>query len=127
MRVIAETMERTIETPTGVMAGLAAPSQGTAELSTWRVRMTHGSNSPVHIIDREQVWMPLRGAFEFTVDGETAVVGEGEALAVPGGATRQFRVGGGGASEAEAIVCMAAGGQATVLGSDVWQPVPWAL
>jgi quercetin dioxygenase-like cupin family protein len=127
MRVITETTERTIETPTAVMAGLAAPSQGTAELSTWRVRMTSGSNSPVHIIDREQVWMPLRGAFEFTVDGETAVVGAGEALAVPSGATRQFRVVDAGTSEAEAIVCMAAGGQATVTGSDARQPLPWAL
>jgi quercetin dioxygenase-like cupin family protein len=127
MRVITETTERTIETPTGVMAGLAAPSQGSAELSTWRVRMTPGSNSPVHIIDREQVWMPLRGAFEFTVDGETAVVGAGEALAVPGGATRQFRAGGTGTPHAEAIVCMAAGGQATVPGSDARQPLPWAL
>jgi quercetin dioxygenase-like cupin family protein len=126
MRVITETTERTIETPTAVMAGLAAPSQGTAELSTWRVRMTSGRDSPVHVIDREQVWMPLRGAFEFTVDGETAVVGAGEALAVPGGATRQFRVGGGPA-EAEAIVCMAAGGQAAVHGSDARQPLPWAV
>ncbi|MGH3296763.1 MAG: hypothetical protein ACRDP7_33720 [Trebonia sp.] len=50
-----------------------------------------------------------------------------EALAVPSGATRQFRVAGAGASEAEAIVCMAAGGQATVLGSDAWQSLPWAL
>ena len=83
MRVITETTERTIETSTAVMAGLAAPSQGTAELSTWRVRMATGRNSPVHIIDREQVWMPLRGTFEFTVDGETAQVGAGEALAVP--------------------------------------------
>jgi quercetin dioxygenase-like cupin family protein len=127
MRVITETTERTIETPTAVMAGLAAPSQGTAELSTWRVRMTPGSDSPVHVIDREQVWMPLRGAFEFTIDGETAVVGAGEALAVPSGATRQFRVGGAGAPEAEAIVCMAAVGQAMVVGSGAWQSVPWAL
>jgi quercetin dioxygenase-like cupin family protein len=127
MRVITETTERTIETPTGVMAGLAAPSQGSAELSTWRVRMTPGSNSPVHIIDREQVWMPLRGTFEFTVDGETALVGTGEALAVPSGTTRQFRVGGAGTSEAEAIVCMAVGGQATVPGSDARQSLPWAL
>jgi quercetin dioxygenase-like cupin family protein len=127
MRVITETTERTIETSTAVMAGLAAPSQGTSELSTWRVRMTPGSNSPVHVIDREQVWMPLRGAFEFTVDGETAVVGAGEALAVRGGATRQFRVGGAGTSEAEAIVCMAVGGQATLPGSDARQPLPWAL
>jgi quercetin dioxygenase-like cupin family protein len=127
MRVITETTERTIETSTAVMAGLAAPSQGTAELSTWRVRMTPGSNSPVHVIDREQVWMPLRGTFEFTVDGETALVGAGEALAVPSGATRQFRVGGAGTLEAEAIVCMAAGGQATRPGSDARQPLPWAL
>jgi quercetin dioxygenase-like cupin family protein len=127
MRVITETAERTIETSTAVMAGLAAPSQGTAELSTWRVRMTSGRNSPVHIIDREQVWMPLRGAFEFTVDGETAVVGAGEALAVPSGAIRQFRVGGAGTSEAEALVCMAAGGQATVVGSDARQSLPWAV
>jgi quercetin dioxygenase-like cupin family protein len=127
MRVITETPERTIATPTGVMTGLAAPSQGTAELSTWRVRMTPGSNSPVHIIDREQVWMPVRGTFEFTVDGETAVVGTGEALAVPSGATRQFRAGGAGTSEAEAIVCMAAGGQATVPGSDARQSLPWAV
>ena len=127
MRVITETTERTIKTPTAVMAGLAAPSQGTAELSTWRVRMTPGSNSPVHIIDREQVWMPLRGTFEFTVDGETAVVGAGEALAVPSGATRQFRVDDGVTSEAEAIVCMAADGQATVPGSDTRQSLPWAL
>ena len=127
MRVITETTERTIETSTAVMAGLAAPSQGTSELSTWRVRMIPGSNSPVHVIDREQVWMPLRGAFEFTIDGETAVVGAGESLAVPSGATRQFRVGGAGTSEAEAIVCMAVGGQATVSGSDTRQPLPWAL
>jgi mannose-6-phosphate isomerase-like protein (cupin superfamily) len=89
--------------------------------------MAPGRNSPVHVIDREQVWMPLRGTFEFTVDGETAVVGAGEALAVPSGATRQFRVGGAGTSEAEAIVCMAAGGQAAVAGSDARQPLPWAL
>ena len=109
------------------MAGLAAPSQGTTELSTWRVRMTPGSDSPVHVIDREQVWMPLRGTFEFTIGGETAVVGSGEALAVPSGATRQFRAGGAGTSEAEAIGCMAAGGQATLPGSDARQPLPWAL
>ena len=127
MRVVTETTERTIQTPTGVMTGLAAPSQGSAELSTWRVRMTPGGNSPVHVIDREQVWMPLRGAFEFTVDGETAVVGAGQALTVPSGATRQFRVSGTGTQQAEAIVCMAAGGQATVPGSDARQPLPWAL
>lgn len=124
MQVIAETEERTITTPTAVMVGLAAPSQGSTELSTWRIRMNPDSDSPVHIIDREQVWMPVNGTFEFTVDGETVKVGAGKALVVPGGSTRQFRVSW---EAAEAIVCMPAGGQAGVPGSDAKQPLPWAL
>lgn len=124
MRVITETEERTIRTKTAVMSGLAAPSQGGSELSTWRVLMSPGGESPVHAIDREQVWMPLSGTFEFTVDGEAVSVGAGEAVAIPGGVTRQFRAG---ANAAEAIVCMAAGGQASVPGSEARQPLPWAL
>lgn len=124
MRVVTETEERTIKTPAAVMAGLAAPSQGSGELSIWRVRMTPESDSPVHIIDREQVWMPLSGTFQFTVNGEVVMVGAGEALAVPGGATRQFRAG---AEGTEAIACMVAGGKAGVPGSDAKQSLPWAL
>lgn len=124
MRVITETEDRTITTPAAVMVGLAAPSQGSAEISTWRVQMKAGGTSPVHVIDREQIWMPVSGTFEFTVDGETAQVGESEALIVPGGSTREFRVG---TEAAVAIVCMPAGGQASISGSDAKQPVPWAL
>lgn len=124
MRVVTETEERTIKTPAAVMAGLAAPSQGSTELSTWRIRMTPDGESPVHVIDREQVWMPLSGTFEFTIDGEVAKVGPGEALAIPADATRQFHAG---AEAAEAVVCMKAGGQAGVPGSEAKQPLPWAL
>ncbi|MBO0831499.1 MAG: cupin domain-containing protein [Actinobacteria bacterium] len=124
MRVITETEDRTITTPVAVMAGLAAPSQGSSEISTWRVRMNADSTSPVHVIDREQIWMPVSGTFEFSVDGETVKVGDGEAIIVPGGSTREFRVG---PEAAAAIVCMPAGGQVAVPGSDAKQPIPWAL
>ena len=124
MKVISETEERTVTTPAAVMAGLAAPSQGSAELSSWRIRMKAGIDSPVHVIDREQVWMPVSGAFEFIVDGETATVATGQAVVLPAGATRQFRVT---ADSAEAIVCMPVDGQASVPGGDVKQALPWAL
>jgi mannose-6-phosphate isomerase-like protein (cupin superfamily) len=124
MHVITQTEERTITTPAAVMVGLAAPSQGSSELSTWLIRMTPDGASPVHLIDREQVWMPLSGTFEFTVDDETVKVGAGEALVVSAGSVRQFRTG---AESAEALVCMAAGGQAGVPGSDAKQQLPWAV
>jgi mannose-6-phosphate isomerase-like protein (cupin superfamily) len=124
MHVIAQTEERTITTPAAVMVGLAAPSQGSSELSTWLIRMTPDGASPVHIIDREQVWMLLSGTFEFTVDDETVKVGAGEALVVSAGSVRQFRTR---AEAAEALVCMAAGGQAGVPGSDAKQQLPWAV
>ena len=123
MHVISETEERTVTTPAAIMVGLAAPSQGSRELSSWRIRMKADSDSPVHIIDREQIWMPVSGVFEFTVDGENAKVGAGEALVVPAGATRQFHVSD---ESGEAIVCMPAGGQAGLPGSDAKQPLPWA-
>ena len=124
MRVIIETDDRTITTPAAVMTGLAAPSQGSAELSTWRVRMNPDSESPVHVIDLEQVWMPSSGTFEFVVDGETVKAGSGEVIIIPGGSARQFRTSG---ETAVAIVCMPAGGQVGMPGDDVFQPIPWAL
>jgi quercetin dioxygenase-like cupin family protein len=124
MKVISETEERTVTTPAAVMVGLAAPSQGSAELSSWRIRMKAGVDSPVHIIDHEQVWMPVSGAFEFVVDGEIVTVAAGQAIVLPAGVARQFRAP---ADSAEAIVCMPIGGQASVPSSDVKQALPWAL
>lgn len=124
MQVISESQERTITTPTATMTGLAAPSQGSAEISTWRVRMKADSPSPVHMIDREQIWMPLTGAFAFTVDGESATVSAGQALVVPSGSTRQFHATDDGA---EALVCMPAGGRASTPDNDTPRAIPWAV
>ena len=123
MYLVNESDERTTATAAGVMTGLAAPSQGSTELSTWRVRVRAGVEGPVHVIDREQVWMPVAGSFAITVDGDTARVGAGQAVIVPAGATRQVRAADG---PAEALVCMPVGGQATIPGSDDRHRLPWA-
>jgi len=123
MIVVSESENRTVRTASGTVAGLAAPSQGSGELATWRVRMTPDAAGPVHEIDREQVWMPLSGTFSVTVAGDTQVIGAGQAVILPAGAVRQIRAG---AEPAEALVCMPIGGTATVPGNPERRELPWA-
>jgi quercetin dioxygenase-like cupin family protein len=123
MYVVSESEQRTTKTPAGAMFGLAAPSQGGVEVSTWRVELGAESATPVHIIDREQVWMPLSGEFEIEVEGKTGHAKAGQAIIVPAGAVRQLKAVGG---PAEALVAMAVGGKAMMPGSEDKIPLPWA-
>ncbi|MBX9396493.1 cupin domain-containing protein [Streptomyces sp. TRM72054] len=123
MNVVSESEQRTTKTPAGSMYGLAAPSQGSAEVSTWRVELPADSSTPVHIIDREQVWMPLSGAFEVEVEGRIEQAKAGQAVIVPAGAVRRLKAVGG---PAEALVAMVVGGKAMMPGSDDKIPLPWA-
>jgi quercetin dioxygenase-like cupin family protein len=117
------TKARTTSTPNADLASFATPSLGSTELSTWRVTMQADAKGPVHIIDREQVWMPLSGSLAFTVNDETTVVSDGQAVILPAGEVRQVTVVDG---PAEAIVCMPIGGYASAPGSDDRHPLPWA-
>jgi len=123
MIVIEAGEERTTTTAAGVMTGLAAPSQGSTELSTWRVLMEGGAEGPVHTIDREQVWMPLIGVFAVAAEGQTVTVAAGMAVVLPAHVERQVRAQEG---PAEALVCMRAGGTATVPGGLEPRRLPWA-
>ncbi|MFI5528209.1 cupin domain-containing protein [Kitasatospora sp. NPDC051853] len=123
MHVIRQTEERTITTPAAVTTALAGPSQGSHEVSSWRVEMTEGAESPVHVITRDQVWMVIGGTFEFSVDGEDAKVTDGECLVLKGETARQFRVLEG---PGRALVAMLPDGQAGAPGNDARQPLPWA-
>jgi len=123
MIVVTESESRTIRTASGVVSGLAAPSQGSGELATWRVRMAPDAAGPVHEIDREQVWMPLAGTFSVTIADETRVIGAGQAVILPAGEVRQIRAGD---EPAEALVCMPIGGTATVPGNSERRELPWA-
>ncbi|MDN3266644.1 cupin domain-containing protein [Streptomyces sp. MA15] len=123
MNVVSESEQRTTKTPAGSMFGLAAPSQGSAEVSTWRVELGADAVTPVHIIDREQVWMPLSGEFEVEVEGKTEQAKAGQAVIIPAGAVRQLKAVSG---PAEALVAMAVGGKAMMPGSEDKIPLPWA-
>ncbi|HEY8458639.1 MAG TPA: cupin domain-containing protein [Actinopolymorphaceae bacterium] len=123
MNVVSESEQRTTRTPAGSMFGLAAPSQGSAEISTWRVELKADSATPVHIIDREQVWMPVSGEFEVEVEGETRQASRGQAVIIPAGAVRQVKAVGG---TAEALVAMVVGGKAMMPGRADKMPLPWA-
>ncbi len=123
MYVVSESEQRTTRTPAGAMFGLAGPSQGSTEVSTWRVELGADTATPVHIIDREQVWMPLSGEFEVVVEGKTEQAKSGQAVVVPAGAVRQIKAVGG---PAEALVAMVVGGKAMMPGSENKIPLPWA-
>lgn len=123
MYVISESEQRTTRTPAGVMHGLAAPSQGGAELSTWRVELGADAATPVHVIDREQVWMPLSGSFEVEVDGGSERAAAGQAVILPAGSVRRLTAVGG---PAQALVAMAAGGRAVLPDGQERIPLPWA-
>ncbi|MFD5473200.1 cupin domain-containing protein [Streptomyces sp. NPDC127105] len=123
MYVVSETEQRTTRTPAGSVFGLAGPSQGSSEVSTWRVELGADSATPVHVIDREQVWMPLSGEFLVEADGRTERAGAGQAVVVPAGVVRQLKAVGG---PAEALVAMAVGGKAMLPGSADRIPLPWA-
>ncbi|MFH8614977.1 cupin domain-containing protein [Streptomyces sp. NPDC017979] len=124
VRVVSESEQGTTRTPAGSMYGLAAPSRGSAEISTWRVEIAAGEGTPVHVIDREQVWTVLSGGFDVEVAGETGRVEPGQALILPAGAVRQVKAAGG--RPAEALVAMPVGGRAVRPGSEGKIPLPWA-
>ncbi|MFJ4379311.1 cupin domain-containing protein [Streptomyces albidoflavus] len=123
MQVVAPSPAHVTATPNAVMTGLAAPSRGSTELSTWRVRMEAEAAGPVHTADREQVWTVLSGALEFTCDAEAATVSAGGTVILPAGATRRVRTV---REPAEALVAMAAGGAVTTPGSPEPRRLPWA-
>jgi quercetin dioxygenase-like cupin family protein len=123
MHLITETEERTTRTPAGSMAGLAAPSQGSEQISTWRVEMAADVDSPLHVIDRDQVWMPISGTWEFTVADETVKATAGQTVVLLADEPRQFRAVGG---PAQALVAMLPDGRAGAPGNDARQALPWA-
>src|SRR5262252_1927084 len=104
MRIVTPSKDRTTTTPNATMTALAAPSQGSLELSPWLVHMNEGAAGPVHAIDREQVWTTTLGRLSFTVDGTVHHAGPGQAAVIPAGVLRQVSAVDG---PAEAIVCMA--------------------
>ncbi|KUJ68520.1 glyoxalase [Streptomyces albus subsp. albus] len=122
MRVITPTAENVTESPNAHMTGLAAPSRGSTELSTWTVAMQADQTGPEHSINREQVWTVTTGTLEVTCGGRTEKVTAGQTLVLPPNALRRIRA----LRATEAHVAMRADGAASVPGSEATRALPWA-
>ncbi|MER5967719.1 VOC family protein [Streptomyces sp. NPDC002057] len=120
--VITPAPEHVTESPNARMTGLAAPSRGSTELSTWTVAMEAGRTGPEHAVDREQVWTVTSGTLAITCAGRTEKIPAGRTVVLPPGALRQVHA----PEAAEAHVAMRADGVASVPGTEGTRVLPWA-
>ncbi|MFI6764590.1 VOC family protein [Streptomyces sp. NPDC050355] len=122
MLVITPAAENVTASPNARMTGLAAPSRGSTELSTWTVSMEAGQTGPEHVINREQVWTVTAGVLDVTCAGRTEKISAGQTLVLPPDVLRQVHA----PQAAEAHVAMRADGVASVPGADGTRVLPWA-
>ncbi|MGW6418862.1 VOC family protein [Streptomyces sp. NPDC055055] len=122
MHVITPTDENVTTSPNARMTGLAAPSRGSAELSTWTVEMEACQTGPEHVVSREQVWTVTSGVLEVTCGADSEKVGAGQTFVLPPGVVRRIHA----PLAAEAHVAMRADGVASVPGTEGTRVLPWA-
>ncbi len=96
--------------------GYASPSRGASETSVWRLELAPGSASPLHSLDREEVFLALEGTAVFTAGDREHTVRPGDCMIATPGTPFQLRVPGD--QPFRAVACMPAGGKATVAGGE---------
>ncbi|MFI1650525.1 cupin [Streptomyces avidinii] len=120
--MISASPENVTTTPNATMTGLAAPSRGSVELSSWHVVMPAGSAGPEHCVSREQLWTLTAGSLEVTCEGRTEKVAAGQTLVLPPDVLRRIL-----AHETfEAHVVMRADAVVSVPGEEGTRVLPWA-
>jgi quercetin dioxygenase-like cupin family protein len=102
----------------------AAPSRGSAELSVWRLELEPGSTSPLHHMDREEVFLGLEGRVIATVDGREQELGAGDCLILPPGSAFTFHVPDD--TPFRGVACLPAGALATLAADGSTFAPPWA-
>ncbi len=105
------------------VTGYAAPSRGAEQVSLWRLDLAAGSTSPLHYMDCEEVFLGLQGAALVTVNGSEHTIGSGDCLILPPGTPFTLHVPG--ADPFQALACIPAGGQATMVETGATFPPPW--
>jgi quercetin dioxygenase-like cupin family protein len=103
----------------------AAPSRGSSELSVWQIELTPGSTSPLHHMDREEVFLGLEGHAIAEIGNSQHSLGAGDCLILPAGTDFTLHV----ADEERpfrALACVPAGAQATMVPDGATFVPPWA-
>ncbi|WP_251055159.1 cupin domain-containing protein [Streptomyces sp. ISL-66] len=114
--------ENVTTTPNGTMTGLASPSRGSVELSTWHAAFSAGITGPEHSVSREQVWRVTAGAMEVTCDGRTEKVSAGQVVVLPPDVPRHVHA----LEDTEVYVVMRADALVSVPGAEGTRTLPWA-
>jgi mannose-6-phosphate isomerase-like protein (cupin superfamily) len=86
--------------------GLAAPSRGTRETCVWRIRVAPDTAGTPHSVDREEIFVALRGRALAVVAGERLEISPGDTLVIPPGV--EFSLGS--AGEGFEATCVAPAG-----------------
>jgi mannose-6-phosphate isomerase-like protein (cupin superfamily) len=122
MTVVTPQAAPTFEIGEASITGLASPSRGARDTAAWRIRLNPDHPSPVHSLDREEVFIVLEGALTARFEDHEETAPAGGALIVP--ARVEFSIM---AREApaEAVCMLPVGGQATSEG-ETFTP-PWAV
>ncbi len=110
--------------PAGQIVGLASPSRGSSESSVWRVELSASGATPAHQLDREEIFVALRGSATFTIDGALVILSAGDTLCIPAGTPFDIMVG----SDGLDAICVApVGTQARFIsGGEPFAP-PWCV
>jgi quercetin dioxygenase-like cupin family protein len=121
MTVITPESAPTFDISGASITGLASPSRGARETAAWRIRFDADHRSPVHSLDREEVFVVLEGAVTVCYDDHEETAGAGGALIVPAGVEFSLVAR---EAPAEAVCLFPVGGQATT--AEATFTPPWA-
>jgi quercetin dioxygenase-like cupin family protein len=125
MKLIKHTDAPVFEAEGTTVTAYAAPSRGAGEISLWQLELAPGSTSPLHHMDREEVFLALEGQARLTVGNTEHPLGPGDCLILP--ADTDFTLHVRGEQPFRALACVAAGGLATLVPEGVTFAPPWAL
>jgi quercetin dioxygenase-like cupin family protein len=123
MPVLEQPARPTHEIPGATFTTLASPSNGTTSGSVWRLRLEPDQDAVPHRLTGEEIFVVTGGAASGCLGVEPFAVGTGHVLVVPPGVDFELHAAAGGF---EAIVYLAAGGQAIVNDGEPFTP-PWAM
>ncbi|MFG2142184.1 cupin domain-containing protein [Streptomyces sp. NPDC048650] len=62
-----------------------SPATGSRDLAAWRCEVPVGAVPPTHVISHEETFYVLSGRLRFSIDGEIAELGPGDAAVAPAG------------------------------------------